>query len=1135
MPFIKFDVNEVPLEGKNLVEASAGTGKTFSIAVLVLRLILEKNINIEKILLVTFTNNAVAELEERIRLFVNEAHDYAVNGKTVASHISGVVDKAIDMHGREEVKQRLKDTRLFLDQLGVMTIHGFCGQTLNNLAFETGQLFGSQVQTSMDEIHELYLTDFWRRHINTLPKFEFTMLMENGFSLAILKKLLSNYYAGKKFFLFDESTTYNLIHTDTEAEYTRIAEAQNELMLSFENHLRDHSESLRTKMEAHTHAKKCVDNLSSADKMWPYLCAGLKKGTAYFRKLFDEHLIDCIDRYYELQEERDGIYHALFNNLCCFALQEIPSKIANHIERAGVISYNGLIKNLHKSITGVNSPLIVKELASRYDAVFVDEFQDTDKLQYEIFKTAFHNHTILFYIGDPKQSIYAFRQADINTYLASYRDVEKRYSMNTNFRSSPRLLKALNQFFLPGEGFDTFYFPDKESAIKYVNVDANPAFNVDNDLHYGDEKFPPLNIERAKVNEEILDGLSYKILELLTDKKYRIGRGEHSRPVRPSDIAVLVSDHKFGNKVKEKLNDKNIPAVVFNDEKIMESSEASALYHIMRAMLEPVIENINTGLLCIFTGKKSYEVGQLKREQLVELFRNYKGIWETVGVNSAISAFIADFGVNEYLTDPETPNGLRIITNLNQLKELLNKTEYYQQLNPAELLDWMKQARDLELLNEDEGVIRLENDAESVTITTVHRSKGLQFNIVFSPQSDFPVATLTNKYWIDIYEDGKYVLIPVNQLTEENLRNYELQGNQERRRLLYVALTRAVYTCFIYTNSRNSKKSNVKPFIDQVADNELIQIKDFKMDDYAEVTDRYIPEEFRHAIPAIPQNDFRLAEPDWRFMSYSGLATKPEYLSIDSDLNPYSNDYDEFIFESLRKGSITGTMLHEIFEGIHFQQTDSHHYIINKAINRYAASRAEVYSKFIPMLVEHVLNASIPAPDGHFRLNELNNANRLQELEFDFPVTHFFPDDLIEICREAGVEVSVISRGELYGMMNGFIDLLFEYNGKYYILDWKSNFLGNSLDSYHPEMMNAAMTRNNYHLQYLIYTVAVSKYLNHRLPGYNYEEHFGGVMYSFVRGMRKGSDYGIFFTRPDKELIKRIDNLISTREKVESP
>lgn len=1125
--YIEFDVNGVPLEGVNLVEASAGTGKTFSIGILVLRLLLEKDVGIDRVLLVTFTNNAVAELEERIRRFVRQAHDYAVYGKNVESYIVDVVEKAVAHRGEEEVRQKLKDAVLFLDQLSVMTIHGFCKQCLSNQAFETGQLFGLELRTDVKDIYELYVRGFWRTHINTLPPAIFRELRDAGFDMRAIMTLLEKHYAGKKYPGFDDTKQYQIMSGEGDSEFGKILAAIEKCRKEFNKCLEEQRDSLRPAMEANSYAKKYIDDLHSADLMWKFITD--KSDTNYVEKIFGTSLLPHCREYKRLEEQLSSFMAELINNIYCLALSDIPRKVLGHIQAAGIVSFDGLIRNLHAAITGDNKDVVIEELRHRYDAVFVDEFQDTDKLQYEIFKNAFHDdRTVLFYIGDPKQSIYAFRQADINTYLGSYRDVDRVYTMNTNYRSTPRLVQALNRFFLPTEEFDTFHFGDADSAIRYMKVEA--AGGLEKDLFYDAEKHHPIVIEKGSAYPEIKESVARKIFELLNDEKYTIQAGDEKRRIRPSDIGVLVANNSFGKDIKELLNKRNIPAIIMNDDKIMQSAEATALFHVLKAMHNPAIENVNAALVNRFTGKSASEVISLKGDALVELFRNYKAKWESGGVNQALASYMADFGVKNHLIDPNTENGLRIISNLEQLRELLVKTEYLQRMAPDDLMDWMKCAKDQELVEEDEGVIRLESDADSVTIITIHRSKGLEYNIVFSPQTDLPLRDPSSDAFVEVYEDGEYVLVPQPEMTEDRILAYEKQARQEKRRLLYVALTRAVCACFIYHSERMANSSTVQPFLSSLTDDELIQMKTYNAAEQLGLQ-RYSGAGEDRAVPEMLVNDFALPDPYWQFMSYSALAADGLPPSVSARLTEFSG-YDSFVFKTLRRGSITGNMLHEIFEKIDFRDSEKQVYPITVAIDRYAASGREVYAEYLPQLVSHVLNAVISTGETSFRLSDIASEKRLQELEFDFSVKNFSTIALTDICREANIPVAIKNRSELCGIMNGFIDLFFEHQGRYYILDWKSNFLGNDIADYAGDSLQDAMAYNNYHLQYLIYTLALTKYLRQRLDDFNYADHFGGVMYCFIRGMRKNGREGVFFTKPDYQLISRMEEMLSDEKGV---
>lgn len=1109
--FERFDVMRVALSGKNLVEASAGTGKTFSIGILTLRLVLEQDIDIDKILLVTFTNNAVAELEERIRLFVRQAHDAIVFDSAAPPHISEVVAQAVAMHGREIIEQRLKDAILFLDQLSIMTIHGFCHQCLKNQAFETGQLFGAELKSSMTEMYEVYVQDFWRKEINTLPSVVYGALIDKGkLTPKVLVGLIKSFYAHKRFYLYDPGRVVQSL-TGRGSVLDKLQEEQEALRQQFDEYVTRHREKLREAMSGNRYAKKQSDRVDAAPALWSWASDQVRKRVGYMDDLFPEECLGYISKYLSIEEKIVAEIHALLDEIYCFAISEVSQRIDAHIASSGIISYDGLIQNLHKATTGAQAAGVVNELQDRYKAVFVDEFQDTDKLQYEIFKKAFHSNTILFYIGDPKQSIYAFRQADINTYLGAYSDVDKLYSMNTNFRSSPRLVAELNHFFLPDPDFDTFAFGDTK-GIRYLPVEASEKPR--NELLYDQQPIAPVTISKWPDMNALHDNLVARVFQLLTDEKYEIG----DRRIRPSDIGILVHSGVCGKDIKERLSKINVPAVMLNDDKIMESEEAGSLYHLLKAMYDPTISNIYTGLVSKFIGKPFGEMLTYSSEQLLDLFRGYKAQWEANGINQAIAAFMTDFGVRNYLTRPDTPNGLRMISNLEQLKELLIKAEYQQRLNPHDLLDWMKRAKDLELLEEDEAVIRLENDADAVTIITIHRSKGLEYNIVFCPQSDLPVRDYKKDDFVDLYEDGEYIVVPSRQMTDEQIAQYETRQRQENRRLLYVALTRSVYAVFVYQNEKLLNSSILTDFLVALQHTGSIPVHE---GDGALQAGRYFPGIVTHPVPAQLTSPFVLPDANWQFMSYSRLAGESKMTSV--ALPGLSSEvYDTFAFNQLRRGVITGTLLHELFEKIDFQDDRLHSFIIDDVLYRYAASQKDLYSTHFPSLIRHVLTATINTGTSSFCLADLSWSQRLHEMEFNYPVNAMETTAFMQLCQDAGYDVSMVRYSVLSGMMNGYIDLLFEHGGKYYILDWKSNYLGGSAEDYQPESQPMQDAMSHYHLQYLIYSVAAVRYLQKRVRSFDYQKHFGGIIYGFLRGMRSGCDTGIYFHLPPEQFISAL-------------
>lgn len=1124
--FKEFDALNVPLEKKNLVEASAGTGKTFSIAVMVLRLILEKDINIKEILLVTFTNNAVAELNERIRLFLRSAFEYAKSGNETSDVIKTIIDRRTKEIGKETVIKKLNDSILFLDETSVMTIHSFCHQTLSNLAFETGQFFESELVTNLDDNVVAQVQEYWRNHIVTLPVEILSILALVAFNQDALVNVVRNYLSGKRYYAFNEEIAYY-----PDKEYTalipRVRAFEDSTKKSYEelqNLLEQDKEHLKKVLEKDRFEFVFVEQLDDIDSFISLMKK--RRGNKGVGKVFSIEILNAIDQLSEAEKNIKQESSQLVETLYCAAMKDVIAGVSAYCNTKGIQSFDSLIKNLHTALKGSNKEKIIAALKRQYRAVFIDEFQDTDKWQYDIFLDSFGRDVTLFLIGDPKQSIYAFRQADINTYFKAYKDADNLYSMNVNFRSSTAMIDSMNEFFIPQLNFDFFYFQKAQNSIQYFVV-SSPKNNTKGYFLTGNNHDKGISICTKEKKEEVLKDAAYRIFQLLTESRFCIETTEGKRSIVPADIGILVKNKDYGHEIRKYLGQYNIPSVFVADVKIMETEEAKELYRLIKAIYDPMIENINGALVNSFTGYQSKDAILFDAEQIIELFKGYKQTWESQSIYSCLAAFISDFGIEEYLRKPETFNGLRIITNLYQLMELLQKTAYHQHLKQAELLSWYKRALELDLVDKDESTIRLESDADAVTIMTIHKSKGLQFNIVFAVQMNLEVFNRNSL--VSIYENSEYITIPKDVMSDQQNEAFQTQSEQEFRRLMYVTVTRAVYKCFVY-NSLQSKKSALTEMVPLLQNAPSIDLKPEVIDiEASDDFQKYEGQENEKPIPATLKNKFQLKDPYWRYMSYSGLTAKDTFIMTQPDATnsmKENSGYDEFVFKKLRKGNITGNMVHYIFERIDFENTSQHEYIIADAVSRFAASNADTYRQWLPEFIKQVLHGNINTHSDSFQLSEISAGSRISEMEFDFSSKQCNVGELTSVLRDAGLDVRLRRNEPLHGLMKGFIDLLFEYKGKYYILDWKTNFLGASVEDYEKACLDNAMEQLNYQLQFVIYTLAVKKYLLSRLAHFNYDM-FGGVIYCLVRGMRENSSNGIFFYRPSEKLIHNIEKLLT--------
>jgi len=1121
---LPFDARTVPLAGTNLIEASAGTGKTYSIAIIALRLIIEQHIPLKKILMVTFTRAAVAELHERICLFIKLAHQASQGIVIKDKMIQGLVDAAAMEQGADTIRQKLYEAVLLLDELSVITIHSFCQQTLTEFAFETKQLFGAEMFTELDDVIEQEVNQFWRKYITTMD-----MELLSGLGITSLrhslKAIVKDHLEGKRYAPYQEGVVYSIKDISLEG------------LTAFRNNMQQQSieyeQKVLSSFEQYKQAITIACNASRSPKKKEYI-ACLNDAKAFIALLnsgkpnvLTAALPEAFLSEYNAANTlitQSGFYadHFLIERLNCFAIQVIAQSVRSFLSKNNLLGYNDLIHNLDRALIERPNPALVAALQDKYKAVFVDEFQDTDKEQYEIFKTAFQENTILFLIGDPKQSIYAWRKADIHTYFQARKDVDTFYEMNVNFRSSAPLIEAMNHFFLPEEGFNTFAFPTTEDGITYTPV-KSPDDNRKGLLLYKDAPDTPISVFEASKKELLLQNVVVQIRALLTDPDYKIESGGLFRAIKPSDIGILVRRNSEGTGIKNYLSQYGIPAVMINDVKVFETVEAKALLYLLEAIYEPGLSAIHKALLNSLTGFSIDDILKMEEEKILFYFQGYKNIWQRNGIYPALQRFLKDFNLRERLIGNHAVQGERVLSTIMQLIELLNNRVHYGALNQEELLSWFRRGVHGMDVSGDEYLMRMESDEDAVKIVTIHKSKGLEYNIVLAPFLDM---NTDNKFEFQRFRDekGNYLVRETVLMTPEETRINNEQLEQENKRLIYVAITRAVFKCFIFENKAGYyNRSSLKPFLAAInAGNSYIYKGE--MPDY-NMTPFNLGQNEQENKPLFA-TDFKLIHENWNKLSYTALAIHPGR-NPKERTDMLEEAYDKFIFNQLRFGAASGNLLHQLLEQIDFASDARWHKEVELVLKAYIPGRLEAYTPFLLQLLEHVVHVPISINKTTFSLSKVFADRRMAELEFDFPIKGFQTKLLEAVVRNyAAVAIKSFEGNALEGLMNGKIDLFFEHNHRYYILDWKSNYLGFKIADYDAAGVLNAMDENNYHLQYLIYTVALKKYLTSRIPDFDYETQFGGVIYLFLRGLRKGSTHGVFKARPSLKIVERMEALL---------
>lgn len=1133
---LPFDVRTVPLSGKNLVEASAGTGKTFSIGILILRMIIEKQVPLENQLIVTYTNFAVAELQERIRAFIKEAYHAAAGRSCNEALILSLIENTPDKEGLQD---RLRAALLLLDEAPIMTIHGFCQQMLFEFAFETGQPFQLELQTNVDEFIDNTINTFWRKELSLLP-INMLELKDLEALRKMLKALFSKGLAGTCF------TGHSSIGDNLDLNYYQEAmqqaqaalAAKKEAILAYPIHHK--AELLADLAQAGKSAEKAfVPKIEDPEQMFTEALKGLtKKGVAaYFQKLKAPYW-KLLDDYLALKNRIAEQAHLVTDVLLLRAQRDYLPMLKEKIRQSNVLTFDAMILNLHKAIVTDNNEKLCALIREKYKAVFIDEFQDTDHIQFQLFKKLFvtqpeENGGTLFLIGDPKQSIYAFRNADVESYLYASTLVDNKYSMNTNFRSSQSMIRAANHFF-NAAGAAAFGYEEMDTQqIRYHTVAAKHTTRKL--LKDGIEQEGALFFAPGRNEQVAFEGIAEEIAALLHPANgYQLQADETTppRPVRPEDIAILVRQSKSGRSIKQQLQLLDIPAVNIDDSRVLDTKEAQDLSLILQAMILPNIKNVKSALYLTFlhdlyidASGAAMDITAIDDIALLALFSEYHQLIMEQKTFQALMKLFSDFNLQQQFS--KNFGKQRVLSNIMQLAELLHQQQYRKALNADELWVWLKQSAGAQVAG-DEFTLQIESDEHAVQILTLHKSKGLEYPIVFV----YGVHMQPDIRDLQLHPlktgNGSRILKLKPDLDEKEQQQLLKNEDQELRRLIYVAITRAAYRCYIYYSSDKFSGKPLHQLMQTIPPNSGI------VTDYTNtaITERYRPAS-SDSITAKALNT-RLAEQSrsqWGLFSYSALSIKHEFepRSYSSELKAY----DQFIFNQLERGADIGTKLHELFEQIDFQKDYSVpqlDYLSDKLLrsfNRVEKGKELDYAPMIAQLLQHVLQAKINIGAITFTLTGIPAAKRLNELEFMFPlVQEQSVQPLLALLRhyDTGIQDKY---QQLNGMMTGFIDLLFEHEGRFYILDWKSNYLGFTLSDYEGGNLAQAMHHSQYTLQYLIYTLAVHKFLQQRMgKAYDYEQHFGGVIYVFLRGARSGQDSGIFTDRPDKKFIEALEQVL---------
>ncbi len=1179
--------------GRSLIEASAGTGKTWTIAVLYLRLLLEQDLTPRQIVVATFTDAAAQELHERIRARLLDAQAQVV--ALVAGETTMNVDDpwarwlraqctgsegVIDPLRANKAGLRLRLALSELDIAPIGTLHGLCQRILREAPFDSGSGFVADALVSGDELVTELADDAWRRlvQVDTVRDADMQawIMVGRGKLRSAMKAAL-------------QPGVQVVVPEPLQPAAFAVLRRRLDGLLEDRARFNPKAKVLQRGLTA------LVGYLASAEADAPLPEGLLKDLDVEPDKHFKPGYLGDVDIVAVLEGVADFI-------ACARAAAFAPRAraLARIVEVARLerderlrarrqLSFDGLIERTHAALQA--HPSLAGGLHARWPVALVDEFQDTDALQYGVLDRIYRDRDDaprgrLVMIGDPKQAIYGFRGGDIHAYLQAAVQVPEnaRIRLDVNRRSSRAYIAACNEWFArAGMALSSEASP-RQHAIEYLPIQASSRLDATTYRIDGDEVARPLALHYLADCPDAAPARRNKALAACADHIVELLSGRHAignDPLQPGDIAVLLPRNHDIAALRELLQARRVPCVGAARSSVFDSPWARELEIQLHAAANPHEGSLVRAALATRLGGFDYDAlralgesagesgGDAAWQRQLGRYMSLQLDWQQGGVLAVVQALLDEAGPRLCAG----ASGERALTDLRQLGELLQARESTG-IGRTQLLAWMAQQRGGEGSDDQDAAkerqLRIESDARRVQLMTLHAAKGLEFPVVMLPL-----------LWA--CDGGKprdeFVLLHDAATGGRGLRfdqqakdAAQWEAQDERYRVLYVAMTRARHACHVYAlpPRRGCKAGSDTPLSDPQRaplDAQLERARavalgaaDAKGDSWGEHVawhDAW-PQSAGQLVIASGNNRPRVVLPEptplavhARRHSFSTL-TRVEHLRSQeenpaSDEAPVDDDID--VQDSLHapphpglqvlerwKGTAFGNALHAMLEERGFglpmrAQVGLASRALRDSGLRLPAGEHEQrqLADAIADRLQDVLEAEI-LPGLH--LVDIPASHWRAEMAFDYELRDVQVAALRDACLAHGQPglMPWLSARHLHGLMTGKIDLVFQHAGRFHVLDWKGNWLGDHLEDYAPDQLGAAMDQHQYRLQALLYTVAVDRYLRQRMPDYRRADHLGDTVYLFLRAVGLAPAAGVWAHRFDDGLIDAIDRALGATE-----
>ncbi len=1214
---------DFPLWGSRLIEASAGTGKTWTIAALYLRLVLrhgganafEQPLRPADILVMTFTRAATRELSDRIRARLIEGAQCFRGERPVPAHDDFLADLLAaypEGAARRSAAWRLAMAAEGMDDAAVYTIDAWCQRMLREHAFDSGCLFDEELSADENAVHTEAAQDYWRQQCYPLRGEALDAVLavwRNVDALvADMQKLSEQDLPSGS----GAGTLADCVRQHVDAHRSAIA--------ALKVGWAARAQAMKDWLDGQTEPKKCdwdkrkltsryyADWLSTLSA-WAQSTDGsplVLTGPAQWRLSPDGLLearkdsapaITLPSDFQAFADLLDAL-NALPNPAIALRLHAAAHVQARRIELkqyAGTFGFQDMLQRLDQALAGPNGERLRARMIAQHPVALIDEFQDTSPLQYRLFEQLYRTadndpHTALLLIGDPKQSIYGFRGADIYSYLSARRATAGRhYVLGTNYRSTQALVDAVNHSFARAEarvGTGAFMFRSSDvqadNPLPFVPVAANgrseqfqtadgavPALSLVHDLE----------LRSSSAHRQLFAALcAERISTWLNDDQ--AGFAESGKPLqrlRPADIAVLVRTGKEAQAVRRELRRRGVVSVYLSDkDSVFDSGEAQDLLHWLHAVAEPLnVRRLRAGFATRTVGLTLDELLRLATDDDVldarsEQLRALHYVWQTQGVLTMLRQTLHQLDLPARWL--QQPDGERRLTNFLHLAELLQVASAQLEGEQA-LIRWLGQQLQGERSGSDEQIVRLESDADLVKVVTIHKSKGLEYPVVLLPfASSYRAVTRQYTSFLNLADDSGQRHLHLT-LSDDAIAQADLERQREDLRLLYVALTRARHALWLGFGALKNGNSTKCTTHHSAAGYWLggaqpCEAADWLVPLQALAKDRRdialhaVEHDLPYDVPRTPlatraapavlheqplySADF---ERNWGIGSFSQLVRGVGQSAANQSAITLQRAGDDeraldaavvvlavrtavsasaAVWHQFQRGPVVGNFLHDQLEWL---AGEGFALVTEPTLAERLRRRCERagYGDAADDVVQW-LSAVVatPLPSLGVALNALEHV--LPEMEFWLPTGQLQASQVDAACRQhllPGQERAALPKRTLHGMLMGFADLVFQHAGRYWVLDYKSNHLGVDGAAYHVDALTQAMAAHRYDVQAALYLLALHRLLRQRLgAAYDPAQHLGGAIYLFLRGI-DGPESGVFTVAPPLALLDELDQLLA--------